>query len=253
MLIKNYRKELLEKEKPKHQFHDKMSLKWITNNKFSDLKGIYKINSKFICEIERVKPWEIIDVSWFSNGLVRDGIHGFRHACRVAVHAVSLAINNYHSVSKKELESLVFAGLLHDCQRKNDNADFNHGKRTAVWLSKNKNIVPDYLDKFFLAIQFSISVHNDPYEQIVTHPAYKKFKFFVDILKTADALDRYRFPRSDWWISSEFISLQPSIQDMSFAFDLALKSEELFFEIKNNLKSVYMAWQYLKQKQGLKI
>lgn len=242
----NLRESLLQPKKPKHQLHDKASIKWIVDNRPVDLLENYQLSSEIIREVEKFEPWKIIEDSWFTNSLIRDGIHGFRHGCRVAIHAVSLAMNNCKDVSRDEIEPLIFAGLLHDCRRKNDNADTPHGRRAAAWLARNKKILPDYLNNFFPAIRFSIFVHNDSYEHIEKLSTYKEFKTFVDILKTADALDRYRFPRSDWWISLKFISLKPTIQDMSFAFDFSLMSEKLFLETKNNSESLLATWKHFK-------
>lgn len=242
----NLRESLLQSKKPKHQFHDKASVQWIADNRPVDLLKNYQLSREIVREVEKLEPWKIIDDSWFTNSLIRDGIHGFRHCCRVAIYAVSLLMNNCKDISRDEIESLIFAGLLHDCRRINDNADTPHGRRAAVWLVKNKKIIPEHLNNFFPAIWFSIFVHNDSYKHIEKLSAYKEFKIFVDILKTADALDRYRFPRSDWWISPKFIFLKPTTQDMSFAFDLVLRSEKLFLETKNNSESLLVTWKHFK-------
>jgi len=245
----NLRISLLQSKKPIHQFHDEISLDWIIKNKPKIFKKNYILKDEFIRKIDKIKPWEILSDDWFVNNLIRDGIHGFRHVCRVAIYSVSLVLNNYKNTPKEEIDSLIFSGLLHDCRRENDSTDLGHGKKSAIWLSKNQDLLPEYLLKFFPAIRFSIYVHNDSYKNIRTLKNYQKFKKFVDVLKTADALDRYRFPRSDWWISPNFISLKPTIEEMAFAFDFVLISEKLFLETKNNLTSIFKAWRILKKQK----
>lgn len=229
---------LLQTSKPTHQFHDELSLRWISDNRPTSISKKYKIEGFFVKKIEKNQPWKKCADDWFSSHLIRDGIHGFRHVCRVAIYVILLALQNKPDISDEEIEALIFAALLHDCRRENDNADSHHGVRSAEWLYKNSSILPQRLQSFSRAIRFAISVHNDSYDQIINRPNYKKFKFFVDVLKTADALDRYRFPREDWWIDTKFITLFPRIEDMTFAYDLILESEVLFLQTKNNKLSI---------------
>jgi len=238
----NLRAALLGKEKPRHQFYDEGSLKWLLSHRPKNLLGSYRINPRLLDVVDSLRPWEKCDERWFSSHLTRDGIHGFRHACRVSIHALSLALIYRKSISKDELEAIMFTGILHDCRRKNDNADLRHGVRTAEWLAKHSDVLPMRVLSFLPAMKFAISVHNDSYDDIQKRKNYRKFKFFVDIIKAADALDRYRFPRSDWWFSQHFIVLPVSIKEMSFAFDLAAISELLFFITKNNSKSIVYTW-----------
>ncbi|OGZ37927.1 MAG: hypothetical protein A3A94_03210 [Candidatus Portnoybacteria bacterium RIFCSPLOWO2_01_FULL_43_11] len=242
----NLRSSLIQSKKPAHQFHDAASLKWIASHRPKNLLNNYTVDVDTIRIIRNLKPWKRCENSWFINNLIKDGIHGFRHVSRVAIHAVFLAIEHYNEISENEIKALMFAALLHDCRRKNDNADPRHGLRAADWLEKKPEIFPKKLHLLSPAIHFAISVHNDPYERIFTYSLYKKFKPFVDILKTADALDRYRFPRSDWWFSSKFITLCPGIKNLSLAFDLVIKSETLFLDTKDNIKSITEALKLLK-------
>lgn len=246
--------QLLSKSpKPKHQSLDAESLSWIASNKPTNLLKNYKINREVISIIEKNNPWNWCNANWFSSRFVKNGIHGFRHACRVAIYAASLAIRFSKKNINNEIDASIFLGLLHDCRRENDNADYQHGMRTANWIKKNSKILPKNLRSLLPAICFSISMHNDPYENIFKKKEYKKFKFFTDILKTADALDRYRFPRSDWWPSLDFIILHPNVEDLSFAFDFTLKSEMFFLKSKNNHQALFKAWQQLKKNKPFKV
>ena len=85
---KNLRVALLSANKPRHQFYDWDSLKWLFSHKPKKLLKKYKINSKLLDTVDSLRPWEKCDDKWFSNGLTKDGIHGFRHVCRVSIHAL---------------------------------------------------------------------------------------------------------------------------------------------------------------------
>ena len=239
------RTSLLGREKPEHQFHDSVSLQWIDSHRPKELLDEYEIDSQVIPFISDFKPWKQCRDSWFLDHLIRDGIHGFRHVCRVAIYSLSLAVRYYPDISDDEINAMMFAGLLHDCRRKNDNADSQHGMRAAMWLDENSQILPKKLHLLSPAVCFAMSVHSDSYEDISARSEYGKFGKYVDILKTADALDRYRFPRSDWWLSPEFLRLRPSIKDMSFAFDFMAISENLFLSCKDNQESIAGAWKQL--------
>lgn len=245
----NLRKKLLNSPKPKHQFHDKSSIQWIINNKPQNLPNKYFLNIKPIKKVENLKPWKVIKSSWFQNNLIKNGIHGFRHCCRVAIYSLFLTQKYYKEIKKdKEIESIMFASLIHDCRRKNDNNDFFHGERSANWLKKNKNILPKRLKNFLNLIIFLVSNHDKPYKDVKNDFFYKEFKNFLDIIKTADALDRYRFPRSDWWINLKIVPIKPPKSFMSFAFDFCVKSEEVFIKKNNNLKSITITWEKLKRR-----
>ena len=239
----NLREALLQSSKPRHQFHDSASLDWLLSNRPKFPATRHEFSRPITAIIKEKAPWKLCEPNWFSNKLTRNGIHGFRHCCRVAINSILLAFQNQPNIADAKIKALLFAALLHDCRRKNDNADSYHGKRTAEWLDKNIWVLPRCLEGFYESIRFAIYVHNDPYEEIVKKPSYQKFKFFVDILKTADALDRYRFPREDWWLNLSFIILHPNIESMGFAYDLMLESETLYLHTKNNQFSIAKALQ----------
>jgi len=241
------REKLLSHPKPPHQFHDAGSLEWLSSNRPQYLPKTYKLEKSFVEIIERKKPWKKCDNGWFTNELIRDGIHGYRHVCRVAIHSLLLATQIKPEISEQEIDALIFIALLHDCRRINDNTDSRHGIRVNEWLNKNNNVLPKKLQPLFKAIYFSIIVHDDSYDQIIKKKDYQKFKFFVDIQKTADALDRYRFPREDWWLKDEFVALFPDRRAMAFAYDLALECEVLYLQNKDNQNSVEMSWKKVSQ------
>ncbi len=244
----NLRQSLLQHEKPTHQFHDRDSLMWLISHRPKRLPKSLILPKKLVETIQKNKPWDCLEDRWFTNDLIRDGMHGFRHVSRVSVLATYLALSRF-SLSQKELSAIMFSCLFHDCRRKNDNADPRHGERAALWLKRNRDVLPKELQSFLPAICFSISVHNDPYDQLLKTDSYRKFGLFVDVLKTADALDRYRFPKADWWISEKFIVLLPHDKEMAFAFDLAYQSEYSFVGTGNSKQAMLRSWNNLSSKK----
>ena len=89
---RNLRAALLSADKPRHQFYDLGSLKWLFSHKPKKLLKKYKLNLKFLNIVDSLHPWEKCDDKWFLNRLTKDGIHGFRHACRVSIHALFFAL-----------------------------------------------------------------------------------------------------------------------------------------------------------------
>ena len=66
----------------------------------------------------------------------------------------------------------------------------------------------------------------------------KKHKYIIDTLKTADALDRFRLPKSDWWPKDEYLVRIPSLGERIFAYNLVVRSEELALSGLDNTTSV---------------
>lgn len=243
------RSKLLRHPKPIHQFNDLESIKWVATNKPDWLLDNYKIRKSAETPILE-KHLRLINIEpFFLSDSMFNGIHGGRHAYRVAINATFLMQSQF-SLRKEEKEAVIISCLLHDCRRKNDNADIDHGKRASKWLLRQNNILPKHLHAYINPIVLSISSHNDSYGTILKLKDYKKYKAFVDTLKTADGLDRYRFPRSDWWFSDNFVKLKPDKKLKSIAFDLSVLSEAIYLETKDNKKSVMTALDILKNKKG---
>src|SRR3989344_8890340 len=108
----NLRESLLQSKKPTHQFHDEYSLKWMADNKPDYLNKKYTLTDSFAHIIKKNIPWDKCHDFWFSNNSIRDGIHGFRHASRVAIYSVLIALQNRQDISEAEIRAVMFAGLL---------------------------------------------------------------------------------------------------------------------------------------------
>lgn len=217
---KNYREQLLEKIKPAHQKNDEFSLQWLKQN----LPNITKYNvdkyKEIIDLVDKIKPWEKFNNEFYVNPLVCECIHGRNHAIRVAIYC--LVLNEIHQYGINP-DVLIYMGLFHDCSRVDDNKDEGHGERSAQILKTYllNGLRVNNHDR----ILYSISVHEKNYPQIEQDNEYKSSEVYVNILKTADALDRYRFPRDDWWIDNKFLKLYPDDLSKKIAVDLVLRSE----------------------------
>ena len=68
----------------------------------------------------------------FLEPRIVDGLHGMRHALRVAIHAQRLAA----AVGLSPTERLLVeaAAFLHDVRRVHDRSDAGHGERCATWI-----------------------------------------------------------------------------------------------------------------------
>ena len=53
-----------------------------------------------------------------------------------------------------------------------------------------------------------------------------KYKLDIDIIKAADALDRFRLPKKKWWPNKKFINITASHILIPYSRILTIKSEE---------------------------
>lgn len=67
--------------------------------------------------------------SFLKEMTYRGGVHGFRHAQRVENFGLLLARNN-----NADVDVVIWFAYLHDCQRTNDGADYNHGPEAARYI-----------------------------------------------------------------------------------------------------------------------
>ncbi|MBA7715237.1 hypothetical protein ES703_124278 [subsurface metagenome] len=240
--------ELIEKGKlPLHQFMDLETVNWIKENRPSfnnvnspefNLKN--KID-KYVLEIKKYIP----SPTWFLVSKKKDSIHGMRHIIRVIFHSLHLSSLNEGKSSRLFTNSLV-ASSLHDLRRKNDLMDMYHGKRAARWFKKNTSLIENQYEihlsqKDIKEIYYSISFHDLPYDQIVKSINYEKYKDLTDILKTADALDRYRLPSIRLWFKDKYVFFIPPDYLKCLAYQIVITSETNFLNGLTNVNSVLAA------------
>ncbi len=208
---------------------DAASLAWIVQHRPRALLCPGRFTSKEKKIINSLAPWRHCRSTWWEQDAIRRGIHGFRHSCRVALHTLILGLC-HRDITPPELSALMYAGLLHDCRRRNDNADVLHGPRMAALIAQQPEILPQRIRPWKDAVSDAIAFHSEVYRTIHPQKQYARSRAFIDILKTADALDRYRFPRSDWWLDLRHLVLIPERRLLAVAFELLVATEKEFLQ-----------------------
>lgn len=222
---------------PLIQRMDIETLEWIKKNQPNCTITAQPKLSTIFENTKKHKPPE----KWFLEKDCINSIHGIRHIMRVVSNASNLIISR--KIESVTARNLLIACSLHDLRRKNDKGDEGHAKRAAEWFLKNCEEVSRKLaitlsNKDIDEISSAISLHEIPYSQIGTADEYHKHKDIVDLLKTADALDRYRLPKLKWWIDDRFIKTVPSDSEKIFAYKLVVDSEEKYLSTGNSASSV---------------
>jgi hypothetical protein len=93
-----------------------------------------------------------------------------------------------------------------------------------------------------VTVALAILGHEIPYPGVEREPGYAAAGWAIDLLKTADALDRYRLPKTKWWQGDAFLKLLPSTALKSFAFDLVVESERRYLHGTDGVDAVLGAY-----------
>ncbi len=212
---------------PRHQFMDADTVAWIAANRpnlpeESALPGLRPDSRRMILACA-------LPASWYAEPRVIDSIHGQRHGIRTAVFAAVLA--EIVGLGTEAAQTLVLASAVHDCRRLHDQDDPGHGARAGEWLNTHS---PEVLDHFRVTehsermeyAAIAAQLHEIPYETFsaADATAYERAPQLVDLIKAADALDRFRLPKLKWW--PDAAHLRVDIDPLrAFAFDLVVRSE----------------------------
>lgn len=130
-------------------------------------------------------------------------IHGISHIVRVMVN--SLVLCQLIQLPSKEV---LIAAAMHDIRRLDDKSDKDHGKRSANWFKRNYRSIPfakDLKSSEIKTVKMIISCHDAPLESISSSCENKDL---INILRAADALDRYRLPKIKWWPKPSYIFIK---------------------------------------------
>jgi len=171
-----------------------------------------------------------IPATWHLEPATVDSIHGTRHLMRTAANAALLA--THLGLPPEARNAAVVAAAIHDCRRIHDQDDPGHGARAAEWFLGHLNAVTDHFDLRLdgvwpECIATAMALHDIAYEQFgdAQQRQYESAGPIVDVLKTADALDRYRLPKLKWWPRDDRLRMPPPAWLKSFAYRLVLRSE----------------------------
>lgn len=220
---------------PLHQYIDAPTVRWIKKNKpaFGTAKTVSLPARK---DIERFIP----ESKWFCERKIVDSIHGLRHTIRVVALVVLMVSERPYP---GRIENLLTAAALHDVGRRNDKGDPQHGLSAARWFKKNIVVVEKKFGikltaKDINEIYWIIAFHELPKNIIEKNKNYTRSKSGTDILRMADALDRYRLPRTKWWINEKILGCRVPLRFKQTAFDLVAKSEQRYVRGESSKKSV---------------
>jgi len=84
-------------------------------------------------------------------------------------------------------------------------------------------------------------MHESPQRDLATRVEYRNNKLFVDLIRTADALDRYIQPKLKWWIDDNYLEIRPDIKLKKSAFHMVVNSELNYIDSGNDIESVLLA------------
>jgi len=215
---------------------DWAGLQLIKNN-----KPVFKQEPHYI-DIEIIENFKIPE-EWFLEKRIINSIHGVRHMMRSVIYAVYLS--RYFGLNNVDRQALMIGSVLHDVRRMKDEGDSGHGLRSGQWLKNNLELVNhtfgtvldnNYLLKVCQAIEF----HEIPYVEMNTeqYTEYRKNRILVDLLKTVDALDRYRLTWLNDWPKDKYMRAIPPDWIKHVAYNMVVKSEESYLKTEDNWRSI---------------
>lgn len=213
----------LARRLPDHQMMDRETLGWIEVNKPSASSVPVTLRSRAMMLVP--------DAGWFAVPALADSLHGVRHNTRVGLLASLLAAE--HDLNRDDTVALCVVGAVHDCRRFDDRDDPGHGERAAAWFLRDHSAITaafglNVPEPALHRAAIAIGLHDVPYDAFTAAQdhAYRQAQHLVDLLKTADCLDRYRLPLARWW--PDISRLRVPVPDWfhGLAVDLVLRSEK---------------------------
>ncbi|MFF4520449.1 hypothetical protein [Streptomyces bluensis] len=215
------------KQLPHHQFVDHATVRWIEENRPHLVDGApTKIRETTRALLRRAA----IPTDWLAEPRLRDSLHGVRHAMRTAALAALLAETT--GLDEPDTAALIVAAAVHDCRRLHDKDDRGHGARAAQWLTSHTDLIWEHFHVPATApavaqAATSVRLHDVPYAAFTAEDEadYSGARKISDLVKAADALDRYRMPKLSWWPDPQHVRVEAFDQLRAAAFDLVLWSE----------------------------
>jgi hypothetical protein len=202
---------------------DQETLDWIVKTSESVVGDSITFRPSITSQELEILKQAATQESWFYSPKHIGSIHGMSHNLRVMVF--SLLICEQLGIS--ESRPYTVAASLHDVRRMNDNADPEHGDRAAAWFKSHLQEVSlsdELTDSDKELIVQAVQYHQVDYADI-PDDVYEKHSTAIDILKAADALDRYRMPKEKWWPQTEYIKLHEAHSLLPVARKITIESE----------------------------
>lgn len=215
------------KQLPHHQYTDPATVEWIKAHR-PDFPETPQPRLRAVSQ--RLLGHAAIPAVWLAEPRLWHSLHGVRHAIRTAALAAMLA--EASGMGEDDTAVLVLAASVHDCRRLHDKNDPGHGHRAATWLTENSEAVWDHFrirvtPQAVEQAATAVRLHETPYTAFTAadRADHSRAEHITDLLKAADALDRYRLPKLSWWPDSAHLRA-PAFNDLrATAFDLVVRSE----------------------------
>lgn len=151
----------------------------------------------------------------YANSRSND-LHGMNHTARVLINSLLIA-QEMGCLEDNELELLSFAAIFHDCGRLSDDIETGHGERSSKIMLKSDIVKDRFDDEELELLSAVITCHDMPdekgYDFIESHISIfyqDAAKIIYDILKDADALDRYRLCGYRYEFDFNYLRLEES-------------------------------------------
>ncbi|MFD9413306.1 hypothetical protein ACFWC9_01060 [Streptomyces goshikiensis] len=235
------------KQLPHHQYTDPATVRWITANRPVVSDGP---PPQLQATSQRLMSRSAIPTDWLAEPKCLDSLHGIRHAMRTAALAALLA--ETAGLSDDDTATLVLAGAVHDCQRLHDKDDRGHGARAAIWLTDNADTVWNHFGLVATPSRIAtaataVRLHDLPYEAFSEddHADHARSEVICDLLRAADALDRYRLPKLSWWPDPAQVRCEAFSGLRATAFELVVRSETAWLAGATSAEAVFTGLAYL--------
>lgn len=203
---------------------DQETLDWIKSES-SQFAGESKLNLALSAHDLEMIVAHFPKREWFLKGEHYDSIHGFGHISRVVFYSY-LVSKLYRKVVRKEY---LVAAQVHDLRRENDNKDEGHGNRAASWILDNWGELGETTSGISAdgreVIVSMLKYHESDYA-LIPPDVDSKYGEYIDVLKTADALDRFRQPKEKWWPNPTYFRLDKAKELLGFCRMVTLESEQ---------------------------
>ncbi|GLW53573.1 hypothetical protein [Kitasatospora phosalacinea] len=219
---------------PDHQVLDRPTLAWIADRR----PGGPGARPRLPHPATPLVP----DPSWFARPETATSLHGVLHGARVAVLVQLLAAG--HGLGPDRVLALAAAAACHDCRRLNDRTDPGHGARAAAWLTRHPaDLSAAFGHEASPEAVAAVALHDVPHRAFTPeqHTAYHRHRTAVDLLKAADALDRYRLPATRWWPDLHLLRLQIPAWALHLAHDLVVRTEHARLDGVSDAHALHLA------------